>query len=112
MTIRLAAGDAVLFRGDVWHSGAGYAADHWRLHEYWVPTELDDDLDFRLNDEGQLALFGPEGNETWKFPAVCEPIEDSEEVSRVYVGPRFTVDEAVQSAKASLSAFPLALEEK
>ena len=106
MTIRLAAGDAVLFRGDVWHSGAGYAADHWRLHEYWVPTELDDDLDFRLNDEGKLALFGAEGNETWKFPAVCEPIEE------VYEGPRFTVDEAVQSAKASQSAFPLALEEK
>ena len=105
MTIQLAAGDAVLFRGDVWHSGAVYAADHWRLHEYWVPTELDDDLDLRLNDEGQLSLFGADGDETWKFPAVCEPIEE------VYVGPRFTVDEAVQSAKASLSAFPLALEE-
>ena len=35
--LKLDEGDAVLMRFDVWHGGAAYLADHWRMHEYWVP---------------------------------------------------------------------------
>ena len=38
------AGDGVIFRGDVWHAGCGYAMQHWRLHEYWQPEGTDDGL--------------------------------------------------------------------
>jgi hypothetical protein len=31
-------GDAVLFRGDVWHGGDTYRATHWRYHMYLEPT--------------------------------------------------------------------------
>ena len=103
VAVELQAGDAFLFRGDVWHAGAGYKVDHFRLHEYWVPTEHDEDLDFRLGDHGELALHGVEGENTWKFPEVCNPAE------LVYTGPRFSVDTALRSAGVSRSAFPLGL---
>ena len=31
-------GDAVLFRGDVWHGGDTYRAAHWRYHMYLEPS--------------------------------------------------------------------------
>ena len=34
----------MIFRGDVWHAGCGYALQHWRLHEYWQPEGTDDGL--------------------------------------------------------------------
>jgi len=36
--VRLAEGQGVLFRYDVWHGGAYYDKEHWRLHEYWEPV--------------------------------------------------------------------------
>lgn len=64
VVVRLAAGDAALFRSDVWHGGAMYARPHFRVHEYWQPTAADE-FGLRLTDDGQLDIHAVEGKVSW-----------------------------------------------
>ena len=57
--LSLREGDAVLVRGDVWHAGAGYVEEHWRVHFYCEPIHAEDPtLQFRADDGGELTLHG------------------------------------------------------
>ena len=57
VVVVLNAGDSIIFRGDVWHCGAAYDCEHWRLHEYWQP-ECEDDAALRAveDEQGELVL--------------------------------------------------------
>ena len=57
--LSLREGDAVLVRGDVWHAGAGYVKEHWRVHFYCEPIHAEDPtLQFRADDEGSSHCMG------------------------------------------------------
>ena len=86
--MQLNAGEACLFRGDVWHGGATYTAAHWRLHEYWEPKgAMDGGWNFRMDRAAKaLSLHAMESQETWK-PTFME------NVGAVYHGPRYSLAE-------------------
>ena len=88
INVELNAGEACLFRSDVWHGGATYAAPHWRLHEYWEPNGAKDGgWNFRMDVAAKaLALHAMEGQATWKPTFMAN-------VGAVYRGPRYSLAE-------------------
>ena len=86
--VRLGAGDVALFRYDVWHAGASYDCEHWRLHEYWEPTDADPaEWRFREDETGTNGLHEIETKESWR-----PPTEIFTDPACVYDGPRYELD--------------------
>ena len=85
--VPLGAGDAILFRYDVFHGGARYSREHWRMHEYWVPEGCDLDLRSEGNKGDQVALHKVEQTDTWN----PNDASTTENPRTVYVGEGFSV---------------------
>ena len=56
--LKLAVGDAVVFRGNVLHSGVGYAEEHLRVHAYVYPPGYDHISEVDFEDGGPMDEEG------------------------------------------------------
>ena len=101
IVVELAAGDGVLFRGDVRHGGAAYDREHIRLHEYWEPlASTQGTWRFRVKADGSQSaendLHSLETGATWNASNA------NNNPKAVYRGPIFSYETVVSGDQAIL----------